>query len=89
MAGGRRVHGRADEAFLQGDAEGRTAARRRGPDARGGKVIHYITYELPLFDGRRLRTRVWRPADNTTYGPSLWKAILRDRLEVTEDEFWA
>jgi hypothetical protein len=58
-------------------------------NARGGKVTHHITYELPLMDGRRLRTRVSRPADNTTYGPSLWKTILRDQLEVTEEEFWA
>lgn len=58
-------------------------------NTRGGKVTHHITYELPLLDGRRLRTCVSRPADNTTYGPSLWKAILRDQLEVTEDEFWA
>ena len=58
-------------------------------NARGGKVTHHITYELPLLDGRRLRTRVSRPADNTTYGPSLWKAILREQLEVTEAEFWA
>ena len=52
-------------------------------------MAHHITYELPLSDGRRLRTRVSRPADNTTYGPSLWKTILRDQLEVTGDEFWA
>ena len=58
-------------------------------NARGGKATHQITYELPLWDGRRLRTRVSRPADDTTYGPSLWKTILRDQLEVTEDEFWA
>lgn len=58
-------------------------------NARGGKVGHHITYELPLYDGRRLRTRVSRPANNTTYGPSLWNAILKDQLEVTEDEFWA
>ena len=58
-------------------------------NARGGPVAHHITYELPLWDGRRRRTRVSRPADNTTYGPSLWKTILRDQLEVTEDQFWA
>jgi len=58
-------------------------------NARGGRVGHHITYELALADGRRLRTRVSRPANNTTYGPSLWKAILRDQLEVTEDEFWS
>lgn len=27
--------------------------------------------------------------DRTTYGPSLWGAILKDQLEVTADEFWA
>ena len=58
-------------------------------NARGGKVIHHITYERALWDGRCLRTRVSRPADNTTYGPSLWRAILRDQLDVTEEEFWA
>jgi len=58
-------------------------------NTRGGKVTHHITFELQLLDGRRLRTRVSRPADNTTYGPSLWKTILRDQLEVTEGEFWA
>lgn len=57
--------------------------------ARGDKVRHHITFELPLPDGRRLRTRVSRPADNTRYGPSLWKAILRDQLEVAEGEFWS
>lgn len=58
-------------------------------NAGGGEATHYITYELQLLDGRRLRTRMSRPADNTTYGPSLWKTILRDQLEVTEDQFWA
>lgn len=62
--------------------------------ARGGKVRHHITYELLLLNGRRLRTRVSRPDGNTTYGQrtygqSLWKAILRDQLEVTEDAFWS
>lgn len=58
-------------------------------NARGGTVGHHITYELPLRDGRILRTHVSRPADNTTYGLSLWKHILTDQLDVTEAEFWA
>lgn len=58
-------------------------------NARGGKVGHHITYELNLFDGRILRTRVSRPADNTSYGPGLWTRILKDQLDVTEAEFWA
>ncbi len=58
-------------------------------NARGGKVEHHITYELPLPDGRILRTHVSRPTDNTSYGLSLWKHILTDQLEVTEAEFWA
>jgi hypothetical protein len=58
-------------------------------DARGGKVAHHITYELTVPDGRVLRTRVSRPADSTTYGPSLWKHILADQLEVTVEAFWA
>lgn len=58
-------------------------------NARGGKVDHHITYELLLPDTRILRTRISRPADNTTYGFSLWKHILTAQLEVTEVAFWA
>jgi hypothetical protein len=57
-------------------------------NARGQKVRHHATYELTLHDGRILRTRISRPVDRTTYGPSLWGAILRDQLEVSEDVFW-
>ena len=57
-------------------------------NARGKKVSHHITYELALDDGRILRTRISRPANNDTYGPSLRTAILRDQLDATEDAFW-
>jgi hypothetical protein len=58
-------------------------------NARGKSVGHHVTYELPLRDGRILRTRISRPVDRTTYGPSIWGAILRDQLDVSADEFWA
>lgn len=76
--GSRRDHNR----FCQ--VEGWSEVR----NARGKKVAHHLTYELELPDGRILRTRVSRPADNTTYGPGLWKHILTEQLFVTEDEFW-
>lgn len=57
-------------------------------NARGKKVGHHLTYELALPDGRILRTRISRPADNTSYGPSLWTHILTEQLQVTEQEFW-
>lgn len=57
-------------------------------NARGRPVRHHLTYELALADGRVLRTRVSRPANNDVYGPSLWSAILRDQLDVTEAQFW-
>ena len=57
-------------------------------DARGRAVGHHVTYELTLDDGRILRTRISRPVDKTTYGPALWKSILREQLDVTEAEFW-
>ena len=57
-------------------------------NARGKQVRHHLTYELVLSDGRVLRTRVSRPANSDSYGPSLWAAILRDQLEVTEYAFW-
>ena len=58
-------------------------------DARGREVRHHVTWELALSDGRILRTRISRPLNKQTYGPVLWKPILREQLEVTEDEFWA
>lgn len=58
--------------------------------AQGRAVRHHITYKLPVADGRILRTRISRPANNQTYGPALWSAILGPhQLDVTEDEFWA
>ncbi|MDN5767744.1 MAG: cytotoxic translational repressor of toxin-antitoxin stability system [Humibacillus sp.] len=57
-------------------------------DARGREVKHHVTWELPLLDGRILRSRISRPLKKERYGPNLWKSILRDQLEVTEDEFW-
>lgn len=58
-------------------------------NATGGKVRHHVTFTLQLADGRRLRTRISHPADGTAYGPSLWHHILRDQIDVTEEQFWA
>ena len=77
--GARRDHNR----FCQ--VEGWTEVR----NARGKNVGHHITYELALPGARILRTRVSRPANSETYGPSLWGHILGDQLEVSEAEFWA
>lgn len=61
---------------------------RRVRDARGRTGTHHLTYELVLFDGRILRTRVSHPVDRTDYGPSIWKHILREQLAVDEQSFW-
>ncbi|MFF1904663.1 cytotoxic translational repressor of toxin-antitoxin stability system [Kitasatospora sp. NPDC058218] len=66
----------------------RTEGWDRARDAHGRTGTHHVTYELPLRDGRILRTRMSHPVNRTAYGPSLWGHILRDQLEVTEDEFW-
>jgi hypothetical protein len=58
-------------------------------EAQGREVRHHVTYELNVLDGRILRTRVSRPVKKVTYGVVLWRAILREQLCVTEDEFWA
>jgi hypothetical protein len=58
-------------------------------DARGRTGTHHVTYELHLPDGRVLRTRISHPPDRTTYGSSQWSHILRDQLQVSEEEFWA
>lgn len=58
-------------------------------DARGRTGTHHVTYELSLPDGRILRTRISHPVDRSSYGPSLWSHILRDQLQVSEQEFWS
>jgi SH3-like domain-containing protein len=62
---------------------------RRVRDARGRTGTHHVTYELDLVDGRILRTRISHPVDRTDYGPSIWKHILRDQLDVDEPTFWS
>lgn len=62
---------------------------QRVRDARGRTGTHHVTYELTLPDGRVLRTRISHPPGRVTYGPALWAHILRDQLQVTEEEFWA
>ena len=56
--------------------------------ARESSNRHHLTFELPLNDGRILRTRISRPPNNETYGKALWAHILRDQLCVTQGEFW-
>lgn len=58
-------------------------------DARGRTGTHHVTYELALVDGRILRTRISHPVNRSGYGPSQWKHILRDQLDVDESQFWA
>lgn len=57
--------------------------------ADGKSVMHHITYELVVPDGRILRTRISRPPDKTTYGEKIWAHILRDQLDVDAATFWA
>lgn len=57
--------------------------------ARGRPVRHHKTYELTLPEGAVMRTRISRPVNRTTYGPSIWRHILSEQLKVGEDEFWA
>lgn len=65
--------------------EGWTRRKR----ATGKRGTHHVNYELALPDGRVLFTRISHPVDRTGYGPGIWSHILRDQLQVTEDEFWA
>lgn len=67
----------------------RTETWREVRNATDGLVGHHLTYELPLDDGRILRTRISRPPGKQTYGAGLWKRILRDQLDVDDAAFWA
>jgi hypothetical protein len=62
---------------------------REVQSARERTNKHHITFELPLNDGRILRTRISRPPNNETYGKAMWSHILRDQLFVTQVEFWS
>lgn len=53
-----------------------------------GRIGHHVVYELNLPDGRILRTRISHPVGRDTYGSSIWSHVLRDQLEIAEDEFW-
>ena len=55
----------------------------------GKPVTHHKTYEILLWDGRILRTRISRPVDRTDYSPRMWSHILREQLEVSSDAFWS
>lgn len=55
----------------------------------GQPVTHHKTYELSLWDGRILRTRISRPVDRTDYSRRMWSHILREQLEVSSAEFWS
>jgi hypothetical protein len=76
---------RADhEAFCRAD---RWAPKR---DARGrAGAGDHVRYRLELPDGRVLNTKISRPVDRTVYGENLWQVILREQLQVTEEQFWA
>lgn len=58
-------------------------------NARGGTTRHHRTWELTLWNGEILRTRVSHPVNGSTYSASLWRHILRDQLRVDDDEFWS
>jgi hypothetical protein len=59
-------------------------------DARGrAGAGDHVRYRLRLSDQRVLNTKISRPVDRTTYGEDLWRTILREQLQVTEEQFWA
>jgi hypothetical protein len=56
--------------------------------ATGGKRQRHIRYEKTLGpDEQPLRTQVSHDRDKL-YSPGRWKAILRDQLKITEEQFW-
>ena len=86
MGPGRRVSSaiRPDDHRRFCDTEGWQRVR----SASGQRSTHHETYELALPTGDVLRTRISRPPDRTVYGSGLWSHILRDQLQVSQQEFW-
>ncbi|MDE2409313.1 MAG: hypothetical protein KGL72_03310 [Actinomycetales bacterium] len=56
--------------------------------ATGKAVRHHLTYELNLWDGRILRTRISHPVNQDSYLKNVWGHILKTQLQVTEPVFW-
>lgn len=76
---------RADhEAFCRADGW----EPKRDARGRAGAGDH-VRYRLRLSDGRVLNTKISRPVDGTVYSEELWRTILREQLQVTEEQFWA
>jgi len=57
--------------------------------ASGQPVQHHRTYELALWDGQILRTRISKPDDRSTYAAGMWTHILRAQLLVDAEAFRA
>jgi hypothetical protein len=72
------------EAFCRADGW----APKRDARGRAGAGDH-VRYRLELPDGRVLNTKIPRPVDRTVYGEELWRVILREQLQVSEEQFWA
>jgi hypothetical protein len=53
----------------------------------GGSRQRHIRYEKPLADELSLRTQISHDRSSTP-SPGRWKAILRNQLKVTEEQFW-
>ena len=64
-----------------------TEGWQRVRSASGRRSTHHETYELALPTGDVLRARMSRPPDRTVYGSGLWSHILRDQLQVSQQEF--
>jgi hypothetical protein len=58
-------------------------------NAQGKTGTHHVTYELHLYDGRILRTRISHPVNRNSYGQEIWSHILRDQLDVGQAAFRA
>lgn len=57
--------------------------------ASGQPVRHHRTYELVIWDGQLLRTRISKPVDRSTCAVGMWTHILRTQLVVDTEAFWA
>src|ERR1039458_9686589 len=77
------AHAQRHEAFCA--AEGWQPVR----NAQGKTGTHHVTYELHLYDGRILRTRISHPVNRNSYGQEIWSHILRDQLDVDQAAFRA
>lgn len=57
-------------------------------NSRGKGVSHHRTFELSIWSGLTLRTRISHPLNKVSYGKNIQSRVLNLQLQVSAKTFW-